>query len=571
MWPFKRENRASLNNPSTPISAIFDDGIKSNTGRNVSADTAMQSTVVFACVQIRADTIASLPLHIYKRLTPAGKEKAIDHPLYKILHERPNPEMTAKDFYSTMQLHLDLRGNAYAEKVFDRGGRLTELWPITPTRVRVERDKRTQQLKYTVTLPDSGEIVFGTDKIFHHRGLGGDGIIGYSKIKMAKEAIGLSLATEEYGARFFGNGAKPSGILEHPGKLSGTNAKGNIRNSFENEHKGLTKAHRLLILEEGMKYHQVGLSQEDSQYLQTRNFQGIEICRIFNIPPIMVGLENKSSTYASAEQFFLSFEKHTVRPELVGWEQRFKKDLFDEEDNEHFAEFSVGGLLRGDMVSRFNAYAIGRQWGLLTYNQVAELENWNPIPDEQGGNSLLIPANMALMDKTGKIQNIIQSQNGNPDMQKSKQDKMPEKMPEDEEEMPMKKKKQMNSAFQRLFQDATLRIIKRERADVMRQSKKKQSREDFEKWLDEFYEEHKEFVKRNIAPVTESYNEVMGIIPKYQEIEEFTERHINNSKKEILSLTIDSNNDIETSLKQMFDKWEEKRTIEIAEREMVNA
>ena len=554
MWPFKsKEIRASLNNPSTPISAIFDDGMKSNTGRNVSPDTAMQSTVVFACVQIRADTIASLPLHIYKRLNPTGKEKATDHPLYKVLHERPNPEMTAKDFYSTMQLHLDLRGNAYAEKVYDNGGRLSELWPITPTRIRVERDKRTQQLKYTVTLPDSGEMIFGSDKIFHHRGLGGDGIMGYSKIKMAREAIGLSLATEEYGARFFGNGAKPSGILEHPGKLSGVNAKGNIRNSFEKEHQGLTKAHRLMILEEGMKYHQVGLSQEDSQYLQTRNFQGIEICRIFNIPPIMVGLENKSSTYASAEQFFLSFEKHTIRPELVGWEQRFRKELFDEDDIEHFAEFLVTGLLRGDIASRYNAYSIGRNGGWLSVDDIRELENMNPLPDEQG-KVYLIPLNVIPADQAGKMND---------------KGKMPEKMPEEEEEIPMKKKKQMGRAFQRLFQDATNRIIKRERADVIRQSRKKQSKEDFEKWLDEFYEEHKEFIKRNISPVIISHAEIFGG-DENEKINEFTERHINNSKKEILSLINDTNYDIETSLRQMFDNWEEKRTIEIAEREIVS-
>ena len=564
MWPFrKRENRASLNNPSTPISAIFDDGMKSNTGRNVSPDTAMQSTVVFACVQIRAETIASLPLHIYKRLKPAGKGKATDHPLYKVLHERPNPEMTAKDFYSTMQLHLDLRGNAYAEKVFDRGGRLTELWPIIPSRVRAERDKRTQQLQYTVTLPDSGEMTFGRDKIFHHRGLGGDGIMGYSKIKMAKEAIGLSLATEEYGARFFGNGAKPGIILEHPGKLSSNTAKGNIRSSFEKEHGGVSKSHRLMILEEGMKAHQIGLSQEDSQYLQTRNFQGIEICRIFNIPPIMVGLENKSSTYASADQFFLSFEKHTIRPELVGWEQRFRKDLFDEDDTEHFAEFLVAGLLRGDIASRYNAYSIGRNGGWLSADDILEFENMNPLPNGQG-KVYLVPLNMVPVDQAGKMND---------------KGKMPEKMPEDEEEMPMKKKKQMGRAFQRLFQDATTRIIKRERADVIRRAKQfekglltgtPEQIKDYEQWLDGFYEEHREFVKRNISPVIISYIEVFGG-DEEEKINEFTERHINNSKKEILSLINDTNCDIETSLKQMFDRWEEKRTIEIAERETVNA
>lgn len=558
MWPFtKKENRDTLNNPSTPLSALWDilEGAKSNTGRSVTPDTAMQSTVVFACVQIRADTIASLPLHIYRRLNPTGKEKATDHPLYRILHERPNPEMTAKEFFATMQMNIDLRGNAYAEKVFDRTGRLTELWPITPSRVKVDRDRRTQQLRYTITLPEGEQVVFGRDRIFHHRGLGGDGITGYSKIKLAKEAIGLSLATEEYGARFFGNGAKASGVLEHPGRLSSQNAKGNIRKSFEEQHQGLSKSHRLMILEEGMKYHQTGLSQEDSQYLQTRNFQGVEICRIFNIPPIMVGLENKSSTYASAEQFFLSFEKHTIRPELVGWEQRIKKELFADEDIEHFAEFLVAGLLRGDMASRYSAYSIGRNGGWLSADDIREIENMNPLPDGQG-KVYLVPLNVVPADQVGKMHDM------------DKQSDMPEKMTEeDEDKLAKKMKKQMNSAFQRLFTDAITRIIKRERADVVRMARKKQGKEEFEKWLGEFYDEHKEFIRRNITPVMTSYLELTGQSEKNIEenVNEYVEKHVNNSMSHIRSIATETDN--ERLLIEMFDTWEGKRVPELAAQE----
>lgn len=553
MWPFKqKENRATLNNPSTPISVIFDDGMKSNTGKNVTPDTAMQSTVVFACVKILSETIASLPLHIYKRLQPTGKEKATDHDLYKILHDTPNPELTSFEFFEIMQSHLCLRGNAYAEKVYDNAGRLSELWPISPSRVTVARDKVSGQLRYTVMLPDGGQVVYGTDRIFHRKGLGGDGVIGYSPVRMAKEAIGLSLATEEYGARFFGNGAKTGGVLEHPGKLSSTTAKGNIRKSFEDQHQGLSNAHRLLILEEGMKYHQVGLSQEDSQYLQTRNYQGLEICRIFNVPAIMVGLENKSSTYASAEQFFLSFVINTIRPWLVRWEQGIKKDLFDIEDVEYFAEFLVAGMLRGDIASRYNAYAVGRNGGWLSADDIRELENMNPLPNGQG-KAYLLPLNMVPADQAGKAGDM------------AKQGKTPE--------MPMKK--QMNNAFKRLFQDATTRIIKRERADVLRQIRKYSKREnigEFKKWLDEFYEEHRGFVVKNISPVIISFSEASGRESPDANAEDYASRHIEDSKREILSLINNLNCDIEKELPAMFDCWEEKRTVEIALEEVaINA
>jgi len=529
MWPFKKKNeeRVSLNNPSTPISAIFDGGLRSDTGRVVTAETAMQNTVVYACVKILSETIASLPLHIYRRLPGGGKEKAIEHPLYKLLHSQPNPEMTSFEFFELSEAHLCLRGNTYSEKVYDRGGRIAELWPITPDRVSVGRSRTTQQLEYKINLPDGGTVVFGRNKIFHRKGLGGDGVTGYSIIKMAREAIGLSLATEEFGAKFFGNGAKPCGVLEHPGRLSNQTSKGNIQKSFEEKQAGLSNAHRLLILEEGMKYHQISLSQEDSQYLQTRNFQGVEIARMFNVPAIMVGLENKSSTYASAEQFFLSFVVNTMRPWLVRWEQGIKKDLFEEDNEEYFAEFLVDGLLRGDTASRYSAYSIGRNGGWLSADDIREKENMNPLPDGKG-KEYLTPLNMV---KTGE--------------------KIPEEKPPTD-----KDKDRVGRAFNGIFEDTLKRTIRREKADIMRQIRKQKDNFDakaFDEWVNVFYAEHRTFVENNLAPIFRARSDALGMPVNIGESGEYATKHIEKIKKEIKLLTSNTSRDMEETLQTYFE------------------
>lgn len=359
---------------------------KAATGKSVSPSTAMQASAVYACVRVLAETIASLPLNVY-RITKDGKEKAYDHPLYYVLHDRANEEMTSFTFRETMMTHLLLWGNAYAEIEYDQMGNVKGLWPLMPDSTTVERNEK-NELQYRVVLPDGAGAILPKERVLHITGLGFNGITGLSPIAMAREAIGLSLAAEEFGARFFGNGAKPGGVLEHPGKLS-KEALEKLRTSWNQMHQGLSNQHRIAILEEGMTYKQIGIPPEDAQFLQTRKFQIEEIARIFRVPLHLIqNLEH--ATFSNIEHQSIDFVVHTIRPWIVRWEQAINWKLFGS-STKFFAEFNVDGLLRGDIKSRYEAYAIARQWGFMSVNEIRALENLNSIPN---GDIYLQPLNM---------------------------------------------------------------------------------------------------------------------------------------------------------------------------------
>jgi len=366
-------------------------GRRSATGVQVTETSALYSSAVFACVRLLAETVASLPLPIYKRKVPRGKERAYNHPLYPLLHDSPNPWTTSYNFREALQGHLCTWGNAYAEIDWDmRTGRARALWQLRPDRMKV--GKENNHLIYVYTLPDGTVAKLDAFRIWHIPGFGFDGLVGYSPIQLAREAIGLSLATEEFGARFFGNGAKPGGVLEHPNKLT-KQAQDNLRDSWNEMHQGLSNQHRIAILEEGMKYQQVGIPPEDAQFLETRKFQTNEIARFFHIPPHMIG-DLDRATFGNIEQQSLEFVIYTLRPWLVRWEQSAHLKLMGPEERQlYFVEFLVEGLLRGDFVSRNQGYATARQWGWMSANDIRELENMNPLPDNQG-DIYLIPMNM---------------------------------------------------------------------------------------------------------------------------------------------------------------------------------
>jgi HK97 family phage portal protein len=390
------ERRSTLANPQQWLIEALGGG-KAASGVAVNETTAMKSTVVFACVRILAETIASLPLPVYRRLQGGGKERANNHYLYPLLHDQPNPEMTSFEFRETLMGHLALWGNAYAEIERDGAGRVRALWPLRPDRMQVKRDD--QGLRYEYLLPDGTMAALRQTNVMHIRGLSGDGIVGYSPIRLAREAIGFSLATEEFGARFFGQGAHPGGIVEYPGKLS-DEARKRYKESVQEAYGGLGKAHRLMVLEEGLKYTQVGIPPEDAQFLATREFQAIEIARIFRIPPYLLQ-DFSRATFSNVEHTAISFVVHTVRPWLIRIEQAFKRDLFPSPERDtYFAEFLVDGLLRGDIKSRYDAYAVGRNWGWLSADDIRELENMNPLPDGQG-KIYLIPTNMRPANQAG--------------------------------------------------------------------------------------------------------------------------------------------------------------------------
>ncbi|MFS9219478.1 phage portal protein [Streptococcus sanguinis] len=377
---------------------------RTTSGKTVNERTALQTTAVYACVRILSETIASLPLHVY-RYTEGGKAKDTEHVLYTLLHDEPNPDMTSFVFRETLMSHLLIWGNAYAQILRDRSGQVIGLYPLLPDQMSVHRSEKGKLYyvynRYEEDNPnfqEKGSIVLSQEEVLHIPGLGFDGLIGYSPIALAKNAVGMTLACEEYGASFFGNGANPGGVLEHPGILKDP---GKVRDSWNSVYQGTRNAHKVAVLEEGMSYKQIGIPPEEAQFLETRKFQINEIARLFRIPPHMVGDLEKSS-FSNIEQQSLEFVKYTLDPWVVRFEQALKKSLLlPEEKKTHFIKFNVDGLLRGDYQSRMNGYAIGRQNGWLSTNDIRELEELNPIPPEEGGDLYLINGNMTKLKDAG--------------------------------------------------------------------------------------------------------------------------------------------------------------------------
>ena len=369
----------------------------SSAGKAVTERSAMQMTAVYACVRILSEAVAGLPLQVYRYKEDGGKEKALDHPLYLLLHDEPNPEMSSFVFRETLMTHLLLWGNAYAQIIRNGKGEVVALYPLMPNKMSVNRDADGQLYYEYIRSSDESHTMKGMTvklspaDVLHIPGLGFDGLVGYSPIAMAKNAIGLAIATEEYGSKFFANGAQPSGVLEHPGMLKDPQR---IRESWQSTFGGSHNSNKVAVLEEGMKYTPISISPEQAQFLETRKFQINEIARIFRVPPHMVGDLEKSS-FSNIEQQSLEFVKYTLDPWVVRWEQSIQRTLLTPDEKKmYFVKFNVEGLLRGDYASRMNGYATARQNGWMSANDIRELENLDRIPAEDGGDLYLINGNM---------------------------------------------------------------------------------------------------------------------------------------------------------------------------------
>lgn len=384
-------------------------------GKAVTERSAMQMTAVYSCVRILAEAVAGLPLHLYRYKEDGGKEKALDHPLYLLLHDEPNPEMSSFVFRETLMTHLLLWGNAYAQIIRNGKNEVVALYPLMPNKMTVDRDTN-GHLYYSYNRGNDeairdkqSTVILRPSDVLHIPGLGFDGLVGYSPIAMAKNAIGMAIACEEYGAKFFANGAAPGGVLEHPGTLKDPQR---IRESWQSTYGGTSNAHRIAVLEEGMKYTPIGISPEQAQFLETRKFQINEIARIFRVPPHMVGDLEKSS-FSNIEQQSLEFVKYTLDPWVIRWEQSIMRTLLSQEEKaQYFVKFNLEGLLRGDYQSRMNGYAIGRQNGWMSANDIRELENLDRIPAEEGGDLYLINGNMLPLKDAGAFANTETSDDG---------------------------------------------------------------------------------------------------------------------------------------------------------------
>lgn len=359
----------------------------------INGERAMRASAVFACVRVIAETVSSLPLITYRRL-PRGKERATEHPMYRMLRWRPNTRQTALEFVEMMTAHAVLRGNGYAIREYGRGGVLKSLTPVHPDAMTTNVLPN-GQIGYLYRDSSDGQIYRYTEQeIFHLRGMSLDGVSGVSPIGYASQAIGMALAAEDYGARFYQNDATPGGVLTHPQHFRDKESREQFRKAWQAAQSGSNRR-KTAVLEDGMKYEQIGMSNSDAQFLESRKFQLAEIARIFRVPLVLLGETEKSTSWGTGiEQFMLAFVTHTIRPWCARWEQALQRDFFDDEtvDDEYFAEFLMDALLRGDQKSRYEAYSKGIQDGWMTRNEAREKENMNPL---DGLDEALEPLNMA--------------------------------------------------------------------------------------------------------------------------------------------------------------------------------
>ena len=575
----------SLEKPAVPITdeslmALFA-GAQSAAGKAVSADSALRVAAVYACVRIIAETMGTLPLPVYRRLQPRGRERAPEHPLYTLLHDLPNHEMTSIELREAMTGHVCLQGIAYCEIERDNAGRARALWPLRPDRVTPQRVNG--RLYFVVDLPDGTRRGLPDHRVWRVRGFGTDPLRGLSVIGQAREAIGLAMAAEEYGARLFSNDSRPGGILKHPGQLKGDAAK-RLKASWEAAHSGLSNAHRVAVLEEGVEWQQIGMVPQDAQYLELRKFQITEIARLFRVPPHMLA-DLDRATFSNIEHQSIEFVMNTMAPWMARFEQSILRDLFTpEERRTWYAEFLVDGLLRGDIQSRYQAYAVGRQNGWLSANDIREKENMNPIAE--GGDLYLVPLNMVPADMVADMdapepeptgQRSIETRAGTADVEARARKARRYGL----------ERRRIGQSYRRLVAQASTRVIKRERADVMRQARKMMEQRDareFLTWLQQFYDDYRAFIGEAYLPVLASLAEQVqanaaeqigaeagmtatmdAFVQDYVRVA--ADRYTRSSfgqLRQILDLAALEDEDPIEALETRFDEWEERRPSKLA-------
>lgn len=366
------------------LKALGSAGSQTATGRSVGVMDSLHNPTVWAAVDYLSSTIGSLSLHTYRTIPNGGKEKATDNPLYSLLYESPNPEMTSQEYWEAVIGHVELWGNHCSEIEINGAGDPIALWPLRPDRMRIFRDPETRRLVYEYTLPTGQTVRMREDQVLHIRNYSLDGITGLSRIAMAREGIGLALAAEEHGARFFGNDSTPSGYLQAPKSLSDGAFK-RLKESWEDAHKGLKQAWRVAVLEEDVKWQSIGLPNKDAQWLEMRQFQKDEIASIMRVKPHKIGNLNRA-TFSNIESQAIESVTDDIRPRCRRIEQRLGISLFArynvtpaQRRKRIYAEFNVDSLLRGDSKARSELYASGlvHQW--LTPNEVRDKENLNPV------------------------------------------------------------------------------------------------------------------------------------------------------------------------------------------------
>ncbi len=535
----------------------------------IGPDSAMQIAAVLACVRVLSESIASLTLPVYRRLPKAGKERAPQHPTYQLLHNRPNPYLSSFQWRELAMKDLLLEGNHYAEIEWHPAlGYIRALWPL-PSR-RTELVRRTGEEPFYRTYLNDGPHELSFERVLHIPGLG-DGYTGESVVRYGAKALGLAAAQEKYNANFFIQGSTLSGVLESDKELSEP-AFNRLSEGWKMAHQGVGQAHKIAILEDGVKWKNTGVSPEDAQILGLRKFSVTEIARMFRVPPHMIA-DLERSTFSNIEHQDIDFVKHTIRPWCVRFEQQLNWKLFDPgERGEYFAEFLLDSELRGDTKSRNEAYHIMRQDGIINADEWRELENMNPQPDNQG-KTYLVPLNMQPAQWLSKPAPVAQAQ----------------RISDLRSRQPQNRRKAAR-ALTPVFISALERTVRRERHDIMAAARKMLPKRDIpelEQWLEKFWQEHHEYVTQQLRPVHQALAETVRraaeaeigadsgwdtetFVAAYTAT--FSERYTGRNAarlREVIAAAQKSGADVLAALDEQLAEWEENRPAQYAGEETV--
>lgn len=487
------ERRDSIGNPTKWLISAFGGGADTAAGIRVNEVVALRNATVWACVRIIAESIAQLPLPIYRRLPNGGRERATSHPLYDILDRKPNPRMTSFTWRETLLHHLLVWGNGFSYIDFDNADRVKSLYPLLPDRTRAQLDAdgnlvfvtRIKNDPNSISSSDNQQLTLAANQVLYIPGLGFDGLKGYSPIAQMRENIGVGLALTEYAARFFGNGATPGMLLKTENNLT-PEQRNYLATQFAEGHQGLPNAHRMTVLERGLTVEKIGIPPNDSQFLESRKFSQLEIAGIFRVPPHMVA-NMDAATYSNIEHQAIEFAQYTIAPWCRRIEQAINAQLFTgNEAREFYAEFMVDGLERGDKVSRYEGYSKAINSGWMTRNEVRLKENLNPAPNLD---VFITPVNMQpaqLMVQSAPNPNTEPFDPADPFEGTSRQKLMETQRP--------------------IIREIADRVLRRERADISQESARRVLTL---VWLQDFYAGHRAFVEKQILPVLESYARLM--------------------------------------------------------------
>ena len=571
------EQRSTLAVPAKWLTNALT-GNKSNTGIAVSEMSSMRSSAVYACVRVLAETIASLPCPVYKRLEGGGKERVYSHPLYPVLNAEGNPEATAFTVRETLVAYLALWGNAYAEIEFGGGGQVLGLYPLRPDRMTPKRNDA-NQLRYEYLKGGTDTKELKAEHVLHIPGLGFNGLEGKSPIALQREAIALGMAAEEFGARFYDNDASPGGILTTDEVIEEEAGK-KLKSSWTAAHSGLDNKHKVAVLDGGMHWEAIGIPPDDAQFIETRKFQVNEIARIFRIPPHMIQ-DLERATFDNIEHQSIDFVVHTIRPWLVRIEQALRMKLLTPVEKKiYLIEHLVDGLLRGDRESRDKGYATGRQNGWLNADEIREMENKNPIPDG-AGQEYWRPLNMV----------------GSNEEQPTVEEPVEEKSVREKRSQGSQLRIKISDSYRPIIESSVTRMIRKEKADVMKAANKFLKQRDtgnLVSWLTDYYKDSRDFVVKTMQPVVASYAEAIQVASsdeigvKFQDqvtlaqfvndytktfAARYTGRQLGRVNKVITSITENRDSTLEDDLYdglgEAYVGWEQKKPAEISKEELV--